>query len=344
MGHADPQTQIKGGVNAMRQSNRPQKLMAVFAFVLFGMAAVTASAQEYPNRSITMVVGFPAGGGNDVLARIIADKLSASLGQQVIVDNRGGAGGLIAARGVARATPDGYTLLFGHTGVTSINPGLYANAGYDPRKDFAPIGLLASMPIGLIAHPSYPPKSVAEMIALFKREPGKHNLGVSALGTGSYMCGELFKSMTGTDVALVPYKGTAALANDLMGGHVPVVFTVLPPVIGNIQAGNLRALAVTSLTRLSLLPNVPTAAESGLPGFEAVLHYGLLAPPGTPRPIVTKLNAALRAVVGTDDVKKRINAEGGDPLTSTPEEYAADIDQEERKWNALIKKLNLKVE
>jgi tripartite-type tricarboxylate transporter receptor subunit TctC len=303
-----------------------------------------AAGQDYPTRPITLIVPYPPGGGVDAMARIVGEKLSAALGQQVVVDNRGGGGGNIGTRTVARAAPDGYTLLLGHTGTISINPSLYANAGYDPRKDFAGIGLIASMPVALIAHPSFPAKSVADLIALAKRDPGKFNIGTSAIGTGGYLCAELFKSMAGVDLQIVPYKGTAPLMNDLVGGHIPVAFGVLPPAFSNIEAGNLRALAVTSLTRFSLLLNVPTVAESGLPGFEAVLHYGLLAPKGTPAPVVERLNTALRALVSTDEVKQRIAAEGGDPLMSSPAEYDADIDREATKWAGVISRLGLKIE
>ncbi|MGB7832129.1 MAG: tripartite tricarboxylate transporter substrate binding protein [Xanthobacteraceae bacterium] len=303
-----------------------------------------AAGQDYPTRPITLIVPYPPGGGVDAMARIVGEKLSAALGQQVVVDNRGGGGGNIGTRTVARAAPDGYTLLLGHTGTISINPSLYANAGYDPRKDFAGIGLIASMPVALIAHPNFPAKSVADVIALAKRDPGKLNIGTSAIGTGGYLCAELFKSMAGVDLQIVPYKGTAPLMNDLVGGHIPVAFGVLPPAISNIEVGNLRALAVTSLARFSLLPNVPTVAESGLPGFEAVLHYGLLAPKGTPAPVVERLNTALRALVSTDEVKQRIAAEGGDPLMSSPAEYDADIDREATKWAGVISRLGLKIE
>jgi tripartite-type tricarboxylate transporter receptor subunit TctC len=301
-------------------------------------------AQDYPSKVITIVVPYPPGGGVDTLARVVAEKLSGALKAQVVVDNRGGGGGTQGTRAVAKADPDGYTLLLGHTGTISINPTLYANPGYDPRKDFAPIGLIGSMSVALIANLSFPAKSTAEFIALAKKEPGKINIGTSAVGTGSYMCAEMFKAMAGVDLTLVPYRGTAPLMNDLLGGHVPIAFGVLPPALGNLEAGKLRALAVTGEKRFSLLPNVPTVAESGLPGFVAVLHYGLLAPAGTPKPIVDRLNKELIAAVSTDDVKKRIHAEGGDPMTSTPAEYATDIDQEERKWAALIKKLNLRVD
>ncbi len=319
-------------------------LAVVLAVAAAFVGGGAARAQDYPSKPITIVVPYPPGGGVDVMARVVAEKLTVALKTQVVVDNRGGAGGNLGTRAVAKAEPDGYTLLLGHTGTISINPTLYVNAGYDPRKDFAAIGMIASMPVALIAHPSFGPKTVAEFIALAKKEPGKINLGTSAIGTGSYLCAELFKAMAGVDVTLVPYRGTAPLMNDLMGAHVPVSFGVLPPALGNLAAGKLRALAVTGGTRFSQLPNIPTVAESGLPGFEAVLHYGLLAPAGTPKPIIDRLNKELVALVNSDEVKKRIHAEGGDPMTSSPGEYTTDIDQEGRKWGALIKKLKLKVE
>ncbi|HSP49437.1 MAG TPA: tripartite tricarboxylate transporter substrate binding protein [Pseudolabrys sp.] len=316
-----------------------------FAALLCVLATVCAApAADYPNRVITLVVPYPPGGGVDAMARVVAAKLSDAFQQQVIVDNKPGAGGTLGTRLVAHAAPDGYTLLLGHTGTMSIDPSLYVHAGYDPRKDFAPIGLVASMPVALLAHPSFPAKSVAEFIALAKKEPGKLNLGTAPIGTGGYMSAEHFKSVAGIDVAVIPYKGSAPVINDLLGGHVPVALSVLPPALGNVQAGKLRAIAVTSKKRFSLLPDVPTFDESGLPGFEAVLHYGLLAPAGTPKEIVDKLSAELRKLVDTDDVKKRIHFEGGDPLTSTPAEYTADIDKEETKWGSLVRKLGLKVE
>jgi tripartite-type tricarboxylate transporter receptor subunit TctC len=316
--------------------------LAAALWVLIAPAAV--HAQAYPTRTITLVVPFPPGGGVDAMARIIADKMSVALKQQIVVDNRGGGGGTIGTRAVAKAEPDGYTLLLGHTGTVAINPSLYKNAGYDPRRDLAPVGLIASMPLVLAAHPSFPGRSVADLIAIARKEPGKLNIGTSAVGTGSYMCAELFKSMVGVDMVVVPYKGTAPFLNDLLGGHVPVGFVVIPPAFGNLQAGTMRALAVTSPKRTSVLPDVPTTAESGLPGFEAVLHYGLLAPAGMPKPIIERLNKELRALVALPDVRQRIASEGGDPLTSTPEEYAANIEREETKWAALIRKLNLKVD
>jgi tripartite-type tricarboxylate transporter receptor subunit TctC len=303
-----------------------------------------AQAQDYPTRTITLVVPYPPGGGVDAMARVVAEKLSGVLGQQVVVDNRAGGSGLVGTRTFIKNAPDGYTLFLGHTGSISINPSLYANAGFDPRNDMTAIGLFASMPVALLAHPSFPAKTIGEVVALAKQEGGKLNIGTSAVGTGGYLSAELFKSITGVQATIVPYKGTAQLMNDLLGNHVPIAFGVLPPALGNLQAGTLRAIAVLSPQRFSLLPDVPTANESGLPGFESVLHYGVLAPAGTPRPIIDRLNAALRALVDTEQVKQRILAEGGDPMTSTPEEYAKDIDSEETKWGTLVRKLNLKVE
>src|SRR5262245_45308366 len=303
-----------------------------------------ALAQDYPSKTITLVVPYPPGGGVDAMARAVAEKLTGALGQQVVVDNRAGGSGLVGTRAFIKSPPDGYTLFLGHTGSISINPSLYANAGFDPRKDFAPIGLIASMPVALLAHPTFPGKTMTDVVAPAKKAGAKFNLGTSAIGTGSYLTAELFKSLTGVTAAIIPYKGTAQLMNDLLGNHVPVAFGVLPPALGNLQAGSLRAIAIISPTRFSLLPDVPTASESGMPGFESVLHYGLLAPAGTPRPIIDRLNKELRAAVNTEQLKQRIQAEGGDPLTSTPEEYAKDIDGEETKWGTLVRKLNLKVE
>ncbi|HVZ51709.1 MAG TPA: tripartite tricarboxylate transporter substrate binding protein [Pseudolabrys sp.] len=303
-----------------------------------------AAAADYPSRNITLVVPYPPGGGVDAMARVVAAKLTDALKQQVVVDNRGGAGGTIGTRLVARAAPDGYTLLLGHTGTIGINPSLYVKLGMDPRKDFAPIGLVASMPVALLANPEFPAKTVADVIAIAKKRPGKINIGTSAVGTGGYMSAELFKAEAGIEVAIIPYKGTAPVMNDLLGGHVPIAFGVLPPALGNLQAGKLRAIAVASKKRFSLLPDVPTFDETGMPGFEAVLHYGLLAPAGTPKPIVDRLSAELRKLVADPEVQKRIHLEGGDPLTSTPEEYAVDIDHEETKWGNLVHKLGLKVE
>jgi tripartite-type tricarboxylate transporter receptor subunit TctC len=321
--------------------------VAVAAVALTG-TIVTAQAQDpakdYPSKNITLVVPFPPGGGNDAMARIMADRLSAGFGKTVIVENRGGGGGIIGTRSAAKAAPDGYTLMLGHTGSIGINPTLYANSGIDPRKDFTALGLIATMPLVLLTHPSVKANTIGELIALAKKEPGKINLGSSSKGTGSHMCAEMFMAEAQVNMNLIPYKGTGQLVTDLVGGHVQVSFGVIPPAYGNIKAGNLRAIAVTSPKRSALLPQVPTATESGLPGFEVVLNYGLLAPAGTPKAIVDKINQAMRVAIANEEVRKRISTDGAEAVASTVAEYAAIVDRDERRWSALIKKLNLKVE
>jgi tripartite-type tricarboxylate transporter receptor subunit TctC len=314
------------------------------AAVTWSVVAIGASsAQVYPSRPITLIVPFPAGGGVDAMARITAERLTAAFGQQVIIDNRGGAAGVIGTRAAAKLPGDGYTLVMSTSGTTSINPSLYVKPGYDPLEDFAPIGLVASTPIVVMAHPSFPAKSIAELIALAKQQD-KLDIGTPPPGTENYLAAELFKAMTGINATIVSYKGTGPLTNDLVGGHIAVAFNTIAPALGNIQAGALRAIAVAGRARSSLLPDVPTVAESGLPGFEAAVRYGLLAPAGTPRPIIERINAELQAMVGSDEMKARIAAQGGEPLTSTPEEYAADIAREQAKWSVLIKQLGLRVE
>jgi tripartite-type tricarboxylate transporter receptor subunit TctC len=297
-----------------------------------------AAAEDYPARAITLIVPYPAGGGVDNLARVVAGKLGLALGQQIIIENRPGAGAVIGTRAAAKAAPDGYTLVMFTTGIT-----LPANAGFDIKQDFAPVGLIASTPIVLMAHPSFAAASLADVIARAKQEPGKLSAGTPPPPTLNYFAAELLKAMTGADITIVTYKGTGPLTNDLVGGHVPLAFNTIAPALGNIQAGKIRAIAVAAPRRAAALPDVPTAAESGLPGFEAVLYYGLAAPGGTPRAIIERLNAALRTVVMSEEISKRIVADGGDPAASTPEEYAANIAREEGKWRALLDKLGLVV-
>jgi tripartite-type tricarboxylate transporter receptor subunit TctC len=298
-----------------------------------------AAAQDYPNRPITMIVPYPPGGGVDVMGRLMGQKLSLALGQQVIIENRGGAGGMIGTRDAARAAPDGYTIVMLLTGIS-----LGANTGYDVNKDFAPIGIVASTPIIVDAHPSLPAKSLADVIALAKKEPGKLSAGTPPAPTINYFAAQLFNLLAGTDITVVTYKGTGPLTTDLLGNHVPLGFNTIPASISNIAAGQLRGLAVTAHVRSAALPDVPTAAESGLPGFEAVQYYGLAAPAGTPRSIIERLNKELRAILTADEMKKRLIADGSDPAPSTPEEYAANIQREEAKWAALVKKLGIKIE
>ena len=312
--------------------------MRRLAAALVALVALTfgAAADDYPNRPVTLIVAYPAGGGADAVGRLIAHRLSGALGQQVIVENKPGAGSVIGSRVAAKAAPDGYTLLLMLTGLS-----LPANTGYDVARDFAPIGLIASYPIVIMANAGVPVSSIADLIALARKEPGKVTIGTPPPPTLNYYGLAMFKAQTGIDVNVVTYRGTGPLTTDLVGGHVMLAFNTLPPAMGNIQAGALKVIAVASPTRVAALPNVPTVAESGVPGFEAVLYYGLAAPAGTPRPIIDRLNAELRAMLTTDELKSRIVADGGIPVASTPEEHAANIARQESKWDALIKKLGL---
>ena len=311
---------------------------ALIAGLVFAPAD-PAAAEDYPSRPITMIVPYPAGGGVDAMGRIVGQRLSAALGQQVVIENRGGAGGMIGTRDAAKSAPDGYTIVMLLTGIS-----LGANTGYDMDKDFAPIGVVASTPIIVDANPAFPAKSLSDVIALAKKDPGKYSAGTPPAPTLNYFAALLFNMLAGVDITVVTYKGTGPLTTDLLGGHVPLGFNTIPASVSNIQAGQLRALAVTSSARSPALPDVPTSAESGLPGFEVVQYYGLAAPAGTPRPIVERLNKELQIILKSDDMKQQLISQGSEPTPGTPEDYAANIQREEGKWAALIKKLGLKLE
>src|ERR1700704_2014247 len=309
---------------------------AAAAFVLPG-APDAAQAQTYPNRAITLVIPFAPGGSTTIVGRGIADKMSELLGEKVVVDNRPGAGGTVGTKAVAKSEPDGYTIALGYTGTLAIGPSLYKNAGYDPRKDFAPIGLIGNAPNSLVVHPSFPAKTVAELIAFAKEHPGKVNFGSAGAGTVSHITGEYFARAAGITLVHIPYKGTGPALTDLLGGHIPMAFAPIPAAHANVSAGLLRALAVTSTARSGLLPDVPTIAESGLPGFDASLYYGLVAPAGTPRPVIDKLNRELRAALASNEVKKQLGLDGTEITPGTPEDYADFIDKDEKKWAQLVK-------
>jgi tripartite-type tricarboxylate transporter receptor subunit TctC len=315
----------------------------IAAAVLIG-SAVCATTAEYPTRPITLVVPYAAGGGNDVIARIVAEKMATSLGQSIVIENRGGAGGTIATRQVAKAEPDGYTLLIA-TSSLAINPSLYPNVGYDPRKDFSGVGLIASSGNILLVHPSVAARSVGELIALAKQQPGQLTFGSTGTGSSVHLAAELFAGMAGVKINHIPYKGSAPALNDLVGGHVTMIFSTAASAAGLVKDGSkVRALAVTGGKRSVLFPELPTVAEAGLPGYEAVLHYGIVAPAGTPRPIVGKLNAALNGALATEDVKRRLALEGAEALPVRPEEHDADIAAEEAKWSEIIRKSGMKAE
>jgi tripartite-type tricarboxylate transporter receptor subunit TctC len=302
-----------------------------------------ADAQEFPTRPITLIVPYTAGGGNDAMARVVADSMGATLGQQIVIENRGGAGGSIATRQVTRAAPDGYTLGLGGTGTFAIDPTLYPNVGYDPRKDFAPVGLIATSALIVLVNPSLPAKTLPEFIALAKAEPGKINYASAGSGSGIHLGTELLAYIAGIKMTHIPYKGSAPALTDLIGGHVALYFSSLPPAIGLVHDGKVRPLAVTGPTRSKAFPDVPTAAET-LPGFEAVLHYGIIAPAGTPRPVIDKLNAAMRTALATREVQARIETDGAEAFPSTPEQYAADIDREETKWSEIVRRSGAKAD
>jgi tripartite-type tricarboxylate transporter receptor subunit TctC len=318
---------------------------ASLAALGLALALMPAQAQQYPTRAITIVIPLPPGGSNDIMARAVADKLSASLRQPVVVENRAaGASGTVGTRSVARAAPDGYTLLLAYTSTLATAPSMYRNIGYDPRKDFAPIGLIAWAPSLLLVHPSLPIHSVPELIALMKASPEPFQVGTPGIGTVNHLASELFARQAGVKVEQIPYKGSSPLSTDLMGGHVKVGFNPIPVSRAAMDGGYLRAIAATSMKRSTLLPDLPTIAEAGLPGFDAVLTYGLVAPAGTPRPIVERLNRELRAALALDDVRRRLLQEGAEPAPGTPEEQAAVIDREETKWSALIKAVGIEPE
>jgi tripartite-type tricarboxylate transporter receptor subunit TctC len=318
--------------------------IAVFT-ALLALMPVTARAQAYPNRPITLVIPLPPGGTNDMMARAVADKLGAALGQQVVIENRAAGGsGTVGTRQVAKSAPDGYTLLLGYTSTLATAPSMHRNLGYDPRKDFAPIGLIAVAPALLLVHPSVQVGNVSDLIAMLKHANPPFQVGTPGVGTVNHLASVLFAQQAGVDVQQIPYKGSNPLITDLAGGHVKVGFNPIPVSRAALEGGLIRALAGTSLKRSTLFPDLPTVAESGLPGFDAVLSYGLVAPAGTPQPIIERLNKELRAALATDEVKKRLHQEGAEPMPTTPAEHAAVIDREETKWSALIKSIGLKPE
>ena len=290
-----------------------------------------AGAETYPSKPITLVIPLPPGGSNDIMARAVADRMGAGLGQQVVVESRAAGGsGTVGTRQIAKAPPDGYTILLGYTSTLATGPHMCPNVGYDPRKDFAPIGLIASAPALLLVHPSMTVKNVAELIALMKSSTEPFQVGTPGVSTVNHLAAVLFAQQAGVKLQYIPYKGSQPLITDMIGGHVKVGFNPIPVSRAAIEGKLIRALAGTSLKRSSYFPDLPTVSESGLPGFDAVLTYGLVAPAGTPRPIIERLNHELRAALATDEVKRRLTQEGAEPMPTTPEEHAAVIDAEEK--------------
>jgi tripartite-type tricarboxylate transporter receptor subunit TctC len=319
------------------------KIVAAFALLATFTLHPPARAQTYPDRPIVLVVPNPPGGTVDIMARAVADSLSKGLGQRVVVDNRSpGASGTIAARQVTRAAPDGYTLMIGFTTLLATAPTLQANAGFDPRKDFTPIGAIATTSTVLLTHPDLPARNVRELISMIKASTAPFQIASPGIGSTSYLTASLFAREIGVTIQQIPYKGSAAVNNDLIAGHVKVAFNAIPVSRAAIENKLIRALAVSSLKRLASLPDVPPIAESGLPGFDAVLTYGIVAPAGVPPDIVRRLNTELNAALATEQVKARLSQEGAEPSPGTPESYGEVIDHEERHWSAIIKSTSVK--
>lgn len=307
------------------------------------LAASSAAASAYPDRPIRIVLGFPAGGGADVVLRTITPGLAEELGQPIIVDNRPGAGGNLGMDIVAKAAPDGYTLLLAAPGLAT-NASLYENLPFDPAKDFAAIGMVSSVPNVLVVNPSLPYKTVAQLIAYAKSHPGELNYASSGIGTSLHLAGALFERDAGVKLTHVPYRGGPAAINDLIGGQVQMMFSVVPLAGPQIRSGKLLALAVTGQTRSPTLPDVPTMIESGLKGYTAITWNGLVAPAGTPAPIIHQINAALQKVLDRPDVQKTFAGMGQDVVKDTPEQFDAMLKDETDKWERVIKDAGIKAE
>jgi len=303
-----------------------------------------ASAQNYPAKPIRLIAPFPPGGSTDLLARIMAQKLDEALGQQVVVENRAGAGGNIGVEYVAKSAPDGYTLVFGHIGTFGFGPSLYQKLPYDPVKDFAPITLCAMVPNMLVVHPALPARTVKELVALAKARPGQMNYGSSGNGSASHLATEYFKLLSKTEITAIPYKGTGPLVTDLIAGQTSLTITGVPPLYPFVQSGRLRGIAVGSVKRLALMPDLPTIAEAGVPGYESSTWFGPLAPVKTPREIVVRLNTEILKILQRPDIKSRFASEGAEGLGSTPEEFGAYIKSEIDRWGKVIKAAGVRPE
>jgi tripartite-type tricarboxylate transporter receptor subunit TctC len=317
--------------------------MRLVAALLLFLASALAAAQDWPSRPVRLILPFPPGGGTDILGRLIAERLSASLGQPVVTENRGGAGGNVGAEAAARSAPDGYTIVLVAPSL-AISPTLYSKINYDPVKDFAPVSLVATVPNLMITQPSLPAQNLQEFIAYAKGRPGALNFGSGGAGTSNHLAGELFNIVAGTKLVHVPYKGVNLAMQDVLAGNVHLVFIGIPAAAPHIKAGKLRALALVAPQRSGALPDVPTVAEAGLGDFEVTTWYGVLAPAGTPRSIVGRLNAELVKIMHSPELKEKLAATGTEPFTSTPEEFAAYIKREIAKWGDVIRKSGAKAD
>ncbi len=318
-------------------------LTSSHAGLILLLTTAAASAQTYPSKPVRLLIGFAAGGGADIVARSLTPRLTEALGQQIVADNRPGANGIIAAELAAKAPPDGYTLLVA-PGNYAFAPAMYAKLSFDMASAFAPVGKLAQTPLLVVVHPSLPVKSIAQLVALAKSRPGRLSYASGGIGGSAHLATELFRSLTQVDMVHIPYKGTGAAITDLIGGQVPLCFCTLPSVFAHAKSGRLRAIAVTTVLRTAAAPDIPTVAESGVPNYEMSQWYGLLAPAGTPAPVIERLNAEIGKALKQPDVISRLQGEGADAAGGSPQEFGAFFTAEIAKWTQIVRKAGIRVE
>jgi len=319
----------------------PRFLMAA---LLVSTPFLSHAQADYPNKPIRLIIGFPAGGSTDIVGRVVAQKLGERLGQTIVVENRGGAGGTIGTDAAAKAAPDGYTLTLGTTSTMAVAPGAYSKLGYDPIKSFSPISLVAVTPYLLVVNPQVPANTLAELVTLVKSQPGKLNYASAGNGSTTQLATEMLNDVTGMNMAHIPYKGNAAADLAILSNQVEVLFGSMPALLQHAKTNKLRALAVGSTNRSPALPDIPTVAELGYPGFEAALWLGILAPAGTPKPIIDRLNKELVAIVATPDFKAAMDRNGADAMSNTPEQFATLIKNEVGKYGSITKRLGIKLD
>lgn len=322
-----------------------RRASAALSFILFAVIGFStgALAQSYPSRPINLVVPFPAGSTTDLVGRILADELSKAVGQSVVIDNRGGAGGSVGSEAVARAAPDGYTLLMGTIGTHSINPAVYAKINYDPIKDFSPIIQFGTAPNVLVVHPDLPVKSVKDLIAYIAANPGKVNYGSSGNGTSNHLSGAMFVARNGLKATHVPYRGGSQAITDLLRGEIQFMFYHYLPLLGHVKDGKLRAIAITSANRIDALPDVPVMKEAGMDDFEVSAWFGVWAPAQTPKDVVAKLNQTILKIIKTPDVQKSLQAQGIDPVAGSPEELLTLNKAELARWSKAVEQAGAKL-
>jgi tripartite-type tricarboxylate transporter receptor subunit TctC len=318
--------------------------IAKFGLLAFSLVAANAFAQAYPSKPIRLIVPFPPGGGNDVIARIVGQKLTERFGQPVVIDNRAGSNGIVGLQALMQAAPDGYTIGVGAAGPLAVNPSLYERLPYNSLKDFSPITNMVNFPLLLVTHPGLPAKNVRELIVEAKAKPGRLFYASPGSGNSGHLAGELFNSLAGVQITHVPYKGQGPAVTDLLGGQVQMLFSSIPSVLPFVQQGRLNGLAVGSAKRLAALPNIPTIAESGVPGYEAYSWVGMIAPANTPKDIVNLLNREIVEILKQKDVEDKLNQQGAIPVGDTAEQFGEYISAEIKKWGAVVKSANIKVE